>query len=255
MPRSSRLHLPPDSITADLARRWSRLNLVERGEELEKLIALGFSRRALGTALGWAEGTIRRNLKLAHLPAATRNAIAVGHSAKEVLSAERRGEPLPAIDAAAARSYADERLLDRCIEEVGPWLQRRLPWRGYQEQFLVEADVRLWRLPLSSSSSMHPSSPRFAIKQYRPRRRAPDYGPDQLEYLLEWFLGWAGKVLGPRHLRDQLLARLRTDSGVEVLPAIKSGPMKMPTLGFFRRPTDSATISRPRVYSDDLEEQ
>lgn len=212
MSRSPRIRIPLPSITADLDRRWTRLNLIERGEELGKLLALGFSRRALALALGWSEGTVRRNLKLSQLPAPTRAAIAGGFSAKRVLSRQRRGEPLPAADAAEAQSAAEQRLLGRCIEEVGPWVRRHLPWAAYQEQFLVEADLRLWRLPASNGSLLHPSSPRLEIKRYRPRRRAPAYGPDRVEYLLEWFLAWAANTLPQRRLRDRFLARLRSYS-------------------------------------------
>lgn len=220
MSRSSRLLLPPATLTADLAQRWPRLNLVERGDELEKILALGFSRRALALGLDWSEGTVRRNLKLANLPASTRAAMAGGCSAKLVLNRQRRGEPLPRVDVAAAQRAYEERLLARCMEEAGPWLQRQLLWAGYQEQFLVEADTRLWRLPASDSNPLHPSSPRFAIKRHRPRRRAPDYGPDRLEYLLEWFLRWATKVLASPNLRDRLLSRLRHQAFGTNSPAV-----------------------------------
>lgn len=100
MPRPSRLHLPSAPLIAHLALHWPRLNLVERGDELEKILALGFSRRALALSLGWSEGTVQRNLKLSKLPAPTRAAVATGASAKLVLLAQRQGEPLIAVDAA-----------------------------------------------------------------------------------------------------------------------------------------------------------
>lgn len=208
MARYSNLRLPPHKLTLDLMGRWPRLNLVERGDELEKIVALGFSRRAIARGLGCSEGMVRRNLKLAKLPASARAAIAVGHSAKEVLSAKLRGEPLPLVDIAAAKRAYKERLLARCMDEAGPWLLRHLPWPGYKEQFLTEADRRLW-CQRRCKTQIHPSSSRIEIRRHRPRRRAPGYGPDLLEHLLEWFLHWASEVLASPDLRDQLFVRLR----------------------------------------------
>lgn len=209
MTRPSRFRLPPLKLTAHLARRWPRLNLVERGDELEKILALGFSRRALALSLSWSEGTIRRNLKLSQLPVSTRAAIMAGCSAKRILNAQRRGLPLPKIDCIDARRALEQRWLDRGAQEVLPWLQRHLPWAAYQEQFLTEVDRRLGWLPDSNNEPLHPSSSRFAIGRCRPRRRAPTYGPDLLEYLLEWFIRWAERVLASHRLLDELLASLR----------------------------------------------
>jgi hypothetical protein len=190
------------------------LNLVERGDELEKIIALGFTRRALALALGWSEGTIRRNLKLAKLPLATRAALASGCSAKLTLNKLRRGEPLPGVDAAMAQFTDERRLLDRCMEEAGPWLRRHLPWPSYRDQFLTEADSRLWRRN-RCQTQIHPSSARLEIRRHRPRRSAPQYGPDLLEYLLEWFLHWAAEGLASSGLRTQLVSRLRHHFGTD----------------------------------------
>ena len=58
MPRKSRLLLPPSELINDLIRRWGRLNLVERGEEAQRILALGYSRRAFARALNCSEGVI-----------------------------------------------------------------------------------------------------------------------------------------------------------------------------------------------------
>ena len=209
MPRESRLYPPPPGLINDLLARWPRLNLVERGQEAQRTLNLGFSRRALATALNCSEGVIRRYLKLAALPAPTRAAVAAGASAKQVLQLKRQGPPLPELDPEQQRRIAEDRLIARCLEGARPWLNRYLPWDGYREQFLEEADRRLWRLGhFNCTEQIHPASPRFAIHRYRPRCRQPQYGPDLIEYLLEWFLRWACRVLASASLRQRLLSAL-----------------------------------------------
>jgi hypothetical protein len=166
---------------------------------------LGFSRRALASALGCSEGVIRRYLKLASLPAPSRAALAGGASAKHVLMLKRQSLALPELDSDQQQRIAEERIIHRCLEEVRPWLHRYLPWAGYREQFLDEADRRLWRLGRSvNGEQIHPASPRFATRRYRPRRRPPSYGPELIEYLLEWSVRWAMQVLASRTLRGRL---------------------------------------------------
>jgi len=209
MPQKSRLLLPPPELVDDVIRRWGRLNLVERGQEAQRILALGYSRRAFASALNCSEGVIRRYLKLAALPAPTRAAVAAGASAKEILKLKRYCQPLPELDAGQQRRFAEDRLIDCCLEEARPWLLRHLPWAGYREQFLAEADRRLWRLRDSlSAEQLHPASPRFAIARYRPRRLRPSYGPDLIEYLLEWFLHWILQALASYQLRDRFLSCL-----------------------------------------------
>jgi hypothetical protein len=116
---------------------------------------------------------------------------------------------LPELDSDQQQRIAEQRIIHRCLEEARPWLNRYLPWAGYREQFLDEADRRLWQLGRSvTGEQIHPASPQFGIHRYRPRRRRPSYGPELIEYLLDWFLRWTMQVLASASLRQQLLSAL-----------------------------------------------
>jgi hypothetical protein len=118
---------------------------------------------------------------------------------------------MPELDTDQQRRIMEDRIMQRCLEEVRPWLSRYLPWAGYRKQFLDEADRRLWRLGTNvTGEQIHPASPQFAIQRYRPRRlRLPEYRPDLMEYLLEWFLRWTMQVLASGSLRNRLVSSIR----------------------------------------------
>jgi hypothetical protein len=136
MAPKSRLRLPPPELVDNLISRWPRLNLVERGEEAQRIVALGFSRRALANALDCSEGVIRRYLQLASLPASTRAALAAGASAKYVLMLKHQAQPLPELDSDQQQRVNENRIIRCCLEEVRPWLNRHLPWARCAEKIV-----------------------------------------------------------------------------------------------------------------------
>jgi len=201
--------LPPARLVRKLRRRWSSLDAIERGEQIRNLVDRGFSRHALAQALGCSECTIRRYLKLAALPETTRVAIQAGMSAKHVLRLLSAGQSLPAINEDQKRRFLEDRLVASCLQQARPWLARLLPWSSYQEQFLTEAEVRLWHLRSRTTPARTATGAmRLALARFRPKRQQPSYGTDLLEYALEWFLTWVIHALPVSGLQDHLLKSL-----------------------------------------------
>ena len=154
---------------------------------------------------------VRRNLKPAALPPEARVVLDSGASSKRVLRDMHLGRELPLSHFAGVDELLENRIVDRCLEEALPWLRRLLSWHSHREQFLDEADRRLWRMPPGTIDQPHPSSPKFEMERYRPSRQMPTYAPDLIEYMLEWFLAWASAVLACRSMRDRLLFRLKRE--------------------------------------------
>ena len=73
-------------LTSKLRRHWKKLNPIDRGDRLRKLLELGCSRRGLGEDLGLSPTTIRRHSTLATLSEEVREAIRAGFSVKKALA-------------------------------------------------------------------------------------------------------------------------------------------------------------------------
>ena len=74
------------SLVKELRIHWKSLDPVERGDRLVDLTALGCSTRGLGEELGQCATTVRRHIAIAKLPAAQREAVRNGKSAKKILA-------------------------------------------------------------------------------------------------------------------------------------------------------------------------
>ena len=82
-----------------LATEYDALNLVERGERLKAIKKnLKCSARALAEALGVDPGTVRRDLRIAELPAKERSGIARGASAVPFLRSKQNRRERPEVD-------------------------------------------------------------------------------------------------------------------------------------------------------------
>ena len=81
-----------ESRVRELRAGWKGMGKIERGDRLWQLIFSGCSRRGLARSLRQSETSIRRHMELADLPAAGRDMIDQGFSAKRILAKKARSD-------------------------------------------------------------------------------------------------------------------------------------------------------------------
>lgn len=163
------------ALVTALKTKWSRLAIAARAAAVEALIARGCTARGLAADLSVTEGSVRRYVRIARLPAPELERVADGESAKRIL-AQQRQQQSPAARSPERRGTASETL--------ARWLeQQRLP-PCYREQFVDEMRLRAW---LSVS---RPRGRRRRLRDLRPAGPRPRYGPELLEYLIGWAMSW-----------------------------------------------------------------
>ena len=199
-----------ESLT-DLQRKWRTINSVQRASALQRLTESGCTLRGLASDLACSEGSLRWYLQIARLSGTERSAIVSGESAKRVLgdskkrkAALARSEQLRQQDAINAISEQFKQLAIR-------WINEQELDDSYIELLLSVTDRRLWEAPVNNRTARQGNADvlwKF-IESSKPKVEKPTYGPELLEYVIEWMVAWILLLVPERALHDLVIEKLK----------------------------------------------
>ena len=190
---------------------WISSSTVSRAAAIQQLAKAGCTLRGLATHLNCSEASMRWYLEVAELSETERESIASGESAKKTLADAKQKKAAAARARRLQNRNTSDTLVARVTKITTRWINEQELPTIYLEHFVEEADRRLWHSHMKPTALLDASEAALqsTLESSKPKRDRPHYGPDLLEYALDWFVLWISAALPEPELRENVLQELK----------------------------------------------
>ena len=192
-------------------KKWESLGTVQRAAALAQLTTSGCTLRGLADDLPCSEGLLRWYLQIAKLSEADKSKITVGESAKRVLSdSKEKKATLERFEQLRQQGAIDA--ISEQFKQLGiRWINEQELQGFYVELLLSEVDRRLWNIGGGNRTARQGNADLLwqSIQNSEPKDKKLSYGPDLLEYLIEWMIAWILLLAPERALRELVIQKLK----------------------------------------------
>ena len=154
---------------------------------------------------------LRWYLQIAKLSEADKSKITAGVSAKRVLSDSKEKKAKLERSEHLRQQGAIDAISEQLKQLAIRWINEQELDGSYIELLLSVTDRRLWEAPVSNGTARQGNADvlwKF-IQGSEPKVEKPTYGPELLEYLIEWMVAWILLLAPERAMRDLIIRKLK----------------------------------------------